>query len=460
MKNNKPYKLWGSAFKNSPNDLMIEFTVGHDVYPIIAADEILIPYDIKCNKAHVKMLGKQGLINKEEMTELLKALEELYTSYIKGDFVLDPILEDVHTNIENWIAKKYSPEIAGKIHTARSRNDQIVTDMYLYLHDEIDKYIGSIGYLITSLDKSAEKYIYTLCPGFTHHQHATITSFGMILDSFKCAFERDIEGLKALKKKYDHSPLGACVAYGTLINIDPEYSAKELGFKGVFKNSIDVISNRGEFETAFAFVLAQFLNHASNLAQTLILFSTTEFGFVKLDDKYSTGSSAMPQKKNPDPLELIKAVAGTASGVVTSLLGITKNNMIGYNRDNQETKYHIYHLILKTSPIPYILKGIIDSLKVNEDVMKEQANKGFINSMGLMELIIMKFKLPMRSVKVLVEKSIKDSILNGEQNKVKYSSFTKIVKEMGLKIDIEEKKFEKWQDGKFQLLKLQKSHEN
>ena len=452
MQNKKEYKLWGSAFKDAPDSLMIQFTVGHDVYAIPPADEALIPYDIQCNIAQVKMLGFQKIISQAEMKKLLEALKKLTKIYQNGEFKLDPALEDVHTNIENWVAKNYGSELAGKIHTGRSRNDQVVTDMYLYLHDNINKYIESIGLLVDTLAVSSKKYKNTICPGFTHHQHATVTSFGLILDSFKVAFERDITSFKDLKSKFNYSPLGACVGYGSLMNINPEYSAKELGFVdgSIFKNPIDVISNRGEFEAGLAFQITQFINHASNLAETLILFSTTEFGFVKLADQYSTGSSAMPQKKNPDPLELIKGIAAVSSGILNSLLQITNGNLIGYNRDSQETKYLIYHLIIKSQPIPLILKGIIETLNVFPQTMKAQANKGFINSMGLMELIMTKYKIPMREAKVLIEKSIKHSIEAGENDKVQYNAFKKALKEMDLEIDLKEAEFISWQDGEFQ----------
>lgn len=454
MNNKTKYKLWGNAFEEAVDSLVFEFTASHDVFPIPAADVALIPFDIKCNKAHIKMLGKQKLISKKEMAQLLGSLEELSIQYHKGAFKLDANLEDVHTNIENWIAQNYGKELAGKIHTGRSRNDQVTTDMFLYLHDEIEKFILSIEDLITTLSDASNKYAHTVCPGFTHHQHATVTSFGLILQSFLTAFERDLISFKDIKSKYNYSPLGACVGYGSLMDIDAEFSAKELGFNAPFKNSIDVISNRGEFEAAFAFCKTQFLNHASNLAQTFILFSTTEFGFIKLADKYSTGSSAMPQKKNPDPLEVIKGLACVANGNLNSLLQINKGNFIGYNRDGQESKYLIYHLIHKSKTIPLILKGIIKTLKVFPNQMESQANKGFINSMGLMEILVTKYKLPMRQSKVLIEKSIKLSIALKESNKVLYKAFTKALKDSNIQIKVNKNEFLKWQDAEFQLNKL------
>lgn len=440
-------KLWGNAFTESPEKLMMEFTSSHDVYPINPADSVLIPYDIKQNIAQVKMLYKQKILNKKEHNNLLEGLNQLYGLWEKGEFVLDPMLEDVHTNIENWLSKKYGIDVGGKIHTGRSRNDQVVTDMYLYLHDQIQYTIKSIQLLNKSLYKSAKKYQDTICPGYTHHQHAVVTSLGLILHSFNISFKRDIKGLQDLAQKYNYSPLGSGVGYGTLINIDPTFSAKELGFERKFKNPIDVISNRGEFEAALAFQICQFLNHASSLAQTFILFSTTEFGFLKLADHYSTGSSAMPQKKNPDALELIKSTASVANSNVSALMQITKGNLIGYNRDTQETKHIVYHLLSKVELIPKILSGIIETITVFPKVLENQANKGFINSLGLMEMIINETGLPMRKAKILIELSIKKSVENGFSDKVDFISFKEAQQLSGIICDISEESFYVWQDA-------------
>jgi len=458
MKKQKSQKLWGKAYSTDPNSVMIEFTSGHDVYPIGPADEVLIPADIKCNLVQAKMLYKQKLISASEYKKLKEGLVEILTLFNKGKFKLNPNLEDVHSNVENYLISKYGIEVGGKIHTGRSRNDQIVTDMFIYLHEEIDQFITVIENLNLVLLKISKKYKFTICPGYTHHQHAIVTSLGFIFHSYYTAFNRDLQSFKDLKSKFNFSPLGAGTAYGTLINIDSGYSAIELGFAKKFANPIDVISNRGEFEAGLAFAINQYLVHASNLSETLILFSMTEFGFLKLADQYCTGSSIMPQKKNPDSLELIKAASKVAQGELLCLINLSGNNFIGFNRDSQESKYKIYHLIIKAKPIATLLSGILNTISVNAQKMEEQANKAFINATGLMELIITEYKIPMRVAKQLIEKSIKQSSEKGKTDKVDFVEFMKVLQENKIHIGISEDKFNLWQDAKFQLDKVINSY--
>ncbi|MEI7579487.1 MAG: argininosuccinate lyase [bacterium] len=449
-------KLWGNAFSVAPDDKMLQFTVGHDAYGIEPADQMLLKYDIQCNLAQAKMLLAQKLLTENEFNKLETGLLELSQLVAQGKFILNPALEDMHSNIENWLTEKYGIEIGGKIHTGRSRNDQVVTDLFLFVHDQLNFFQKTISTLNQAVLEQAKKYQNTVCPGYTHHQHAVVTSFGYILHAFYVSFKRDLLGLKQLQEKFDYSPLGASVGYGTLIPIDPEKSAEQLGFSKPFANAIDVITNRGELEAEFAFQLVKFLNHCSTLAESLILFSMPEFGFIKLADQYSTGSSAMPQKKNPDPLELIKGKSKSALGYLFTLLNLTNSALIGYNRDTQESKYAIYHLVNNVKLIPEILQGVVSTLTVNKVAMKVQANSAFINSMGLMELIMLQSKLPMRQVKQIIEKAIKASVAKGEQNKVLYAEFIKIVKSDNLAIKISKQEFAQFQDANFQLKILQK----
>jgi argininosuccinate lyase len=300
--------------------------------------------------------------------------------------------------------------------------------MYLYLHDEVDYFLSEISNLILNLKTQSTKYSQTPCPGFTHYQPATVTSFGKILDAFKSMFERDLLKLKHLKETYNFSPLGAVTGYSTTLDIDPNITAAELGYKNIFKNSIDVITNRGEFEMTFANCLSGFLIHASMMAQTFIIFSTQQFGYIVLPDEFTTGSSVMPQKKNPDALEIIKSKSAGAIGVTTAIQSILSASFIGYNRDTQEIKYKIMSLLEDCKYIPYILSKIVRNLKVNKQKMLEETQKYFINSTEVMESLMKKSKLPMRKSKEIIEMAINESIKENSLDKITKSALEKSLK--------------------------------
>ncbi len=437
MKTKVNKKLWGAAFTKNPADLLLEFTTGKDMKSSVPADEVLIPFDIETNKVHAAKLVKAGFLSEEEFKQLDGALDKLLSLYGEGSFTLEIELEDVHTNIEAWLTEEIGIEIAGKLHTGRSRNDQATNEMFLYLHSVNEQFIDSINDLINELEKNKNKYDEVVCPGYTHHQPATITSFGLILGSFAAAFKRDLIGFENLKSKFNFSPLGAVTAYGTTLNIG----------ENNFESSIDVITNRGEFETNLAFNICEFLNHASNLAQTLILFSTKEFGFVELAEEYSTGSSIMPQKKNPDPLELIKAKAGYAQGILMGLLSITKSSFIGYNRDSQQTKSMIMDLVEESKLVAEVLSEIISTLKVNKEEMAKSCEKNFITATGFMEQIISNKNIPMRIAKKLIELAVKHS---GNSHFINPTAFKQAVKDLQMNLTLSDEEIALWQKPDFQ----------
>ncbi len=389
------------------------------------------------------MLAKTGIIPKSDAEKILQGLLELEKLVKAGKFTLDPAKEDVHTNIESWLTDKLGIEIAGKLHTARSRNDQVVTDMKLYLRDQVLAYTANSLGLAQTLIDLAKKYQSTPFPGFTHHQHAMVTTFGHILAGFASMILRDIERFKTWTGLHNHSPLGNAVAYGTSFPVDKKMTATLLGFDSPDLNSMDAITNRWEPEADLAFAVTILMNHLSLIAETLILLATPEFGMVKVADQFSTGSSIMPQKKNPDPLEVIKGKAGFAQGQLVSLLSIGKSNFIGYNRDSQWTKYIIMDLLAECEPAPVVLAGVLATLTINTKVMESWCHKGFIGATTLMEQLASEFHLPMRQAKVIVEKAVKGS---GTAEHVTFSAVQKALADEGVSVPITETQVASWQD--------------
>lgn len=389
-------KLWGGAHTKATKKTIIGFTAGRDVRVVPMADTALIPYDIKVNKAHIQMLYAQNLISMSEFEKLNSGLDTISDLYTKDEFVLSPDLEDVHTNIEAWLIDNLGIEVGGKIHTARSRNDQILVDMYLYLQDMADMYIADIKSLINELSTQSVLHKNTVCPGFTHHQQATVATFGFILDSYSTSLGRDLKTFEYTKNLFDFSPLGGAAGYGTTLVVDSQKSASELGFNTAYENSIDVITNRGEFETYMAFAISEMMTHISSLAQTLIIFSTREFGYITLPDEFTTGSSIMPQKKNPDILEVVKAKTSYVHGLLSALMSNSKASFIGYNRDAQQSKYIIMDIIFETADVARIVAELIKNIIVNKERMEKAARSNFVTSTGLMELVVVNRNIPMR----------------------------------------------------------------
>lgn len=454
MADNKPSKnLWGNAHSKKVAEDVILFTASRDTAHTLPADQKLIPFDIKTNLAHSKMLAKIGVLTAREYKEIGEVLEELEVEYEKGNFNIDDEFEDIHSQIEYEVTKRVG-EAGKKLHTGRSRNDQVTTDMFLYLKETSQELIEQLESFLDELKKQVDNHQDTICPGFTHYQKAMVTTYGSVMESFLVGFERDKERILATMNRFDFSPLGSGAGYGSLLPIDSGLTAKELGFKSTYQNSIDVISSRGEFEANLCSDFSILLNRVSILAQTLIVFSLKEFNYVKIADEFTTGSSIMPQKKNPDVLEVIKSKASYIQGQLTALLSVSRGAMIGYNRDTQQTKYIIMDAMDSTLPIMPILEALISSLVLNKQNMEDACSKDFITSAGLMEIIISEKELPMREAKQLVERSIKNSLELGSKDLISYKALNQAIKEMNLSLDINEDELSQWQDPKFQIRRL------
>ncbi|HEX7017845.1 MAG TPA: argininosuccinate lyase [Patescibacteria group bacterium] len=436
-------KLWGHSFQMLPSKAMMKFTTGRDVQGVEACDIKLLPYDIWLNQAHVLMLVKQKIIKKRDAKFLFQALNEIESAVAVGELKLDPMLEDVHTNIETWVTAKHGVEIAGKLHTARSRNDQVATDTRLYLRDVALGYTSEVMALINILLENSHKYSQFLCPGFTHHQHAMVTTFGHILLAFATMLLRDVERFQHWMLLHNQNPLGSVASYGTQLAIDREYTSQLLAFDGPTLNSIDPIMSRWEAEADLTFAFQMVMNHLSSLAQTLIIFSMPEFGFITLTDEFSTGSSIMPQKKNPDPLEVMKGKTSVVTGTLTSLLGIGKANFIGYNRDTQWTKYQVMDVVDECWPAPKVMQGVIQTMTVDQKKIAEQCHQHFIGATSLLESFSQEYHVPFRLAKIVTEKAIAYS-----ENKqtIMSAAFNKALKEAGLGFLVSQKKIEQWQN--------------
>ena len=440
----KVEKLWGGRFEGLPSQELVDFLSGRDVRGLSPCDERLIAYDLWGSRAHVLMLCRQGILSGGDGKKILKGLKEIESLHQKGKFHLDSSKEDVHSNVESFLIERLGIESGGKVHTGRSRNDQIALDMRLYLRDEVLGFVEGLLSLMESLLKRAEEHGSTLMPGYTHHQHAMTTTFGHLLLSFAEALERDVQRFVHWVSLFNKNPLGAAAGYGTSFNLDRRMTSKLLAFDGPTQNVTDPITQRWEPEAETAYAVAVLMDHLSTMAQTLIVLSTHEFGLVQLDDRHCTGSSIMPQKRNPCSLEVIKAKASFALGIVVSLLSVGKGLFIGYNRDTQWTKYWIMDLVEETRPALSVMADVIRLLRVNEAHMLEQAQQGFVGATALMEWMVRQRSLPLRKAKMVVEKAVKYCGREGKE-KVSYECLKRALDEMKVDLRVTEKDVEKAQ---------------
>jgi len=428
-------KLWGARFEELPSKEMVDFLSGRDVRGIPPCDERLILYDLWGSRAHVLMLCQQGILSKQDGKKILQGLNQIEVLYQKGKFKLDPFQEDVHTNIESFLIDRLGIEYGGRIHTGRSRNDQIVLDMRLYLRNQVLEFVEGLVYLMEALIQRGEEQRLTIMPGYTHHQHAVATSFGHLLLSFAEALERDVKRFIHWFDLFNKNPLGAAAAYGTFFHVDRKLTSRLLGFDGPTANVTDSISQRWEPEVELAYAIAVTMDHLSTMAQTLILLSTREFDMVRLNDRHCTGSSIMPQKRNPCSLEVIKAKTSFAHGMVVSLLSVGKALFMGYNRDTQWTKYWIMDLVEESKPALSVMTEVIRLLRVNPTQMLKQAQEEFSGATPLMEWMVRSWGLPLRKAKTVVEKAVKYSEKE-KKGEVSYQSLKKALNEMKINIPI------------------------
>ncbi len=362
-------KLWGGRFKESTNELVEEFTES------VSYDRRLAPFDIAGSIAHVKMLEKQGILKPEEAEKIIKGLNQILKEIEEGRFQWKRELEDVHMNVEKRLMEIVGP-VGGKLHTGRSRNDQVATDVRLYVRKEIEEIMELLKGLRRAFWKQAKENLNVVMPGYTHLQIAQPVLYSHHMLAYYWMFKRDEERFKDTLKRVNVSPLGSAALAGTSYQLDREFTAKLLGFDGVTRNSMDAVSDR-DFIAETIFNCAMVMMHLSRLSEELVLWSTEEFGFVELPDSFCTGSSIMPQKKNPDVSELTRGKTGRVYGDLIAILTVLKGLPLTYNRDLQEDKEPLFDAIDTVKLALKVNALIVEGMKPKRERMREQARKGF-----------------------------------------------------------------------------------
>ncbi len=391
-------KLWGGRFSKETAKLVEEFTAS------IHFDKRLYKQDIAGSIAHVRMLAKQGIIKSEEAERIIQGLKEIKEEIEKGEFVFTAADEDIHMAIERRLHEKIG-KVAAKLHTARSRNDQIVLDMRLYLKEEIRAIMQAIKELMQSLLAVAEEHIETILPGYTHLQRAQPVSLAHHLLAYVQMLKRDRERFADCYKRVDVMPLGSAALAGTTFPIDRHYVAKILGFSKVSENSMDTVSDR-DFILEFLSVSAILAVHLSRMAEELILWSSQEFDFIEIDDAFCTGSSIMPQKKNPDVAELIRGKTGRVLGNLIALLIVLKGLPLSYNRDLQEDKEPLFDTIDTIKPSLTILAQLWQNIKIKGQNMLRATQKGYLLATDLADYLVTK-GLPFRQAHRVVGEMVR-----------------------------------------------------
>ena len=379
----KSKKQWGGRFQKEQDRLALLYTES------ISFDWRLYPYDIAGSTAHARMLGECGIIKKVEANKIIKALREIGKEIDEDRFSFKVELEDIHSNIEAALVKKIGADIGGKLHTARSRNDQIALDMRMYIRDEVITIVEAITDLQKVLIGLAERHSDVIMPGFTHMQHAQPVLFAHHMLAYYEMLDRDEARFVSSYMEADVMPLGSAALAGTSFPIDRVMVAKELDFDAISNNSMDAVSDR-DFLIEFLTACSILMMHISRLSEELVIWSSSEFGFVELDDSFATGSSIMPQKKNPDVPEIARAKTARTYGNLTTLLTLMKGLPLTYNRDLQEDKpcaFDSADIVLKTL---HVFARMMATLTVNADRMEEVCQTGFLNATDLADYLVKK----------------------------------------------------------------------
>jgi argininosuccinate lyase len=375
-------KPWSGRFTASTNEFVEAFTASVDF------DQRLYAYDIMGSIAHAKMLAKVGVLTEQECQQIVSGLEEIKLEIEQGTFQWSVSLEDVHMNIESRLTAKIGI-VGKKLHTGRSRNDQVATDIRLYLRHEIDLIISELNRLLTALANVAEREAATIMPGFTHLQSAQPITFGHHLLAWCEMLLRDRSRLQDCQKRVNTMPLGAAALAGTTYPIDRAYSAELLGFETIATNSLDAVSDR-DFAIEFTADAALMMMHLSRFSEELILWSSAQFDFIELSDAFCTGSSIMPQKKNPDVPELVRGKTGRVYGHLQSLLTLMKSQPLAYNKDNQEDKEPLFDVVDTIRGSLKVYADMIPSLQVKADNMYQAAKAGFTTATDLADYLVRK----------------------------------------------------------------------
>jgi argininosuccinate lyase len=390
-------KPWGGRF-SEPTDAFVErFTAS------VEFDKRMYHHDINGSLAHAKMLTHVGVLTEEEHQQIVDGLETIRSEVELGQFQWSVALEDVHMNIEARLTEKIG--VTGKkLHTGRSRNDQVATDIRLYLRDEIDSIADALTFLQRGLIALAAQETDTIMPGFTHLQTAQPVTFGHHLLAWNEMLERDYGRLLDCRKRANQSPLGAAALAGTTYPIDRAMTAELLGFDAPTENSLDSVSDR-DFAIEFTAFASLVMTHLSRFSEELVLWTSAQFNFIELPDRFCTGSSIMPQKKNPDVPELVRGKVGRVNGHLISLLTLMKSQPLAYNKDNQEDKEPLFDTIDTIKDCLKAYGDMVPAIKPKRDVMEEAARRGFSTATDLADYLVRK-GIPFRDAHEIVGKSV------------------------------------------------------
>ncbi|MGB5178465.1 MAG: argininosuccinate lyase [Gammaproteobacteria bacterium] len=379
---NTAEKPWGGRFTESTDAFVEAFTAS------IGFDQRLYRHDIAGSIAHARMLAHVGIITETEATDIVAGLEDILADIERGDFAWSVALEDIHMNIEARLIDRIG-ETGKKLHTGRSRNDQVATDLRLYLRDEIDSLCRALQRLQTVLVDIAEREADTIMPGFTHLQVAMPVSFGHHMLAWEAMLARDHQRLLDARKRVNVMPLGAAALAGTGFPIDRDFTAGLLGFDSIASNSMDAVSDR-DFVIEFSAAAAIVMMHLSRFSEELILWSSAQFDFIELPDRFCTGSSIMPQKKNPDVPELVRGKSGRVTGHLVSLLMLMKSQPLAYNKDNQEDKEPLFDTVDTLHGSLRVFADMLPAITLQRDNMQAAALQGFSTATDLADYLVRK----------------------------------------------------------------------
>lgn len=397
-------KLWGGRFTKTTDQLVEEFTSS------ISFDRRLYRQDIAGSIAHARMLGRQGIITPEEAAAIIGGLESIREDIERGRFTFDTALEDIHMNIEKRLIERIGP-VGGKLHTARSRNDQVALDTHLYLRGELVEVARLLVDLEAALLELARRHADVVMPGYTHLQRAQPILFAHYLLAYFHMLQRDFDRLTGVYKRTDLMPLGAGALAGTTFPIDRQAVADELHFAAVYENTMDAVSDR-DYILEFLSFAAILMMHLSRLSEELILWSSAEFNFIELDDAHCTGSSIMPQKKNPDVAELVRGKTGRVYGHLLALLTLCKGLPLAYNKDLQEDKEALFDTVDTVKASLKVYAAMLRGLTVRRDNMRRAAAGGFTNATDMADYLVQK-GLPFRQAHAVVGQCVRYCLEHG-----------------------------------------------
>jgi argininosuccinate lyase len=381
-------RMWGGRFAMSPAELMVEINAS------IGFDKVMAPQDIRGSKAHAAMLAEQGIITRADAKEILRGLDQVLAEIEAGRFQFSTKLEDIHLNVESRLTELIGPA-GGRLHTARSRNDQVALDFRMYVRDAVDGLDSAICDLQRALAAKAEAYADAIMPGFTHLQPAQPVTFGHHLLAYVEMLARDRGRFADARRRLNECPLGSAALAGTSFPIDRNMTAKALGFDRPTANSLDGVSDRDfVLETLAAAAISAM--HLSRLAEEIVIWMTPQFGFVRLSDRWTTGSSIMPQKRNPDAAELCRAKVGRIAGAFQGLLMVMKGLPLTYAKDMQEDKETTFDALRSFAVAVAAMRGMVEDLEPNTAAMLAAAGAGYSTATDLADWLVRTLKLPFR----------------------------------------------------------------